>query len=69
MMGQHVAKQMKMTTKVDIGSGQTSNMHIIYISAKWIALFEHNWMMPQDATEQPLLIYAFHEISNSISTS
>eukprot|EP00957_Ditylum_brightwellii_P189858 14453890-Ditylum_brightwellii.AAC.1 len=68
-MGQHVAKQMKMTAKVDINGAQTSNMHTICTCANWIALFEHNWMIPQDAAEQPLLIYAFHEFANFIPTT
>eukprot|EP00957_Ditylum_brightwellii_P167893 12781005-Ditylum_brightwellii.AAC.1 len=69
MMGQHVAKQMKMTAKVDIDGMQTSNMHIICTCANWIALFKHNWVIPQDAAEQLLLIYAFHEFANFISVT
>eukprot|EP00957_Ditylum_brightwellii_P082790 6294494-Ditylum_brightwellii.AAC.1 len=68
MMGQHVAKRMKMTAKVDIDGAQTSNMHIICTCANWIALFDHNWVIPQETAEQPLLIYAFHEFANFIST-
>eukprot|EP00957_Ditylum_brightwellii_P144521 11008864-Ditylum_brightwellii.AAC.2 len=51
MMGQHVAKQMKMTAKVDIDGTQTSNMHINCTCANWIALFEYNWVISQDASE------------------
>eukprot|EP00957_Ditylum_brightwellii_P157667 12001017-Ditylum_brightwellii.AAC.2 len=69
MMGQHVVKRMNMTAKVDIDSAQTSNMHIICTCANWIALFEHNWVIPQDAAEQLLLIYAFHEFATFISTT
>eukprot|EP00957_Ditylum_brightwellii_P097652 7437426-Ditylum_brightwellii.AAC.1 len=44
-------------------------MHIICTCANWIALFEHNWVIPQDTAEQPLLIYAFHEFANFILTT
>eukprot|EP00957_Ditylum_brightwellii_P147262 11213653-Ditylum_brightwellii.AAC.1 len=69
MMGQHVAKRMKMTAKVDIYDTQTTNMHIICTCANWITLFEHNWVIPQDTAEQQQLIYAFHEFANFISTT
>eukprot|EP00957_Ditylum_brightwellii_P128295 9785447-Ditylum_brightwellii.AAC.1 len=39
MMGQHVAKRMKMTAKVDIGGAQMSNMRIICTCVNQIALF------------------------------
>eukprot|EP00957_Ditylum_brightwellii_P016791 1263967-Ditylum_brightwellii.AAC.1 len=68
VMGQHVAKRMKMTAKVDIDGAQMTNMHIICTCANWIALFEHNWVIPSTTKEQPLLFYAFHKFANFIST-
>eukprot|EP00957_Ditylum_brightwellii_P082422 6266672-Ditylum_brightwellii.AAC.2 len=51
VMGQHVAKRMKMTPKADTDGAQTSNMHIICTCADWIALFEHNWVILTQTAE------------------
>eukprot|EP00957_Ditylum_brightwellii_P105995 8085729-Ditylum_brightwellii.AAC.1 len=69
MMGQCMAKRMKMTAKVDINGAQTTNMHIICTCTNWIALFEHNWVIPSSTAEQLLVLYAFHEFANFISTT
>eukprot|EP00957_Ditylum_brightwellii_P136237 10389682-Ditylum_brightwellii.AAC.1 len=69
MMGQHIAKRMKMTAKVDINGAHTTNMHIICICANWIVLFKHNWVIPLTMAEQLLVFYAFHKFANFISTT
>eukprot|EP00957_Ditylum_brightwellii_P111387 8495569-Ditylum_brightwellii.AAC.1 len=60
MMGQHGAKRLRMTAKVDINGAQTTNTHVLSMAANWIALFEHNWMMPKNQDEQPFLVYDFY---------
>eukprot|EP00957_Ditylum_brightwellii_P211398 15366129-Ditylum_brightwellii.AAC.2 len=69
IMGQHVTKKMKITANVNTDGAQTSNMHIICKCANWIALFEHDWVIPTQTAEQPLLFYAFHEFANFISST
>eukprot|EP00957_Ditylum_brightwellii_P053304 4041029-Ditylum_brightwellii.AAC.1 len=69
MLGQHVAKRMKMTTKIDINGAKITNMYIICTCANWIARFEHNWIIPLTTAEQLLVFYAFHKFANFISAT
>eukprot|EP00957_Ditylum_brightwellii_P028034 2116590-Ditylum_brightwellii.AAC.1 len=60
---------MRMTTKVGVNGAQTTNTHVLSTAANWIALFEHNWMMPKNEDEQLFLVYAFYEFADYISST